>query len=205
MHENEEDFENCDNPQRCLHCRKEHKTSDLTCPERSRQNNIQAILARTSLTTIEVVEKFPIHTQNYYEPLVQSAQDPTPAETFADVMSRQYKPATGIQRRKREGASPSSNNIGEQVDIYREKKQKVAEGQQTGVALFNKYKTTEAERWKDQLRQAQKTKNQQENSQQPTPSSSSRFPAIANGTEKEEFSKFVSNMIDKALKTIETM
>lgn len=201
MHDNDEEFQNCQNPQRCLHCRKEHKTTDQTCPERTRQNNIQAILARTSLTTVEVIEQFPIHTQNYYESLVESAQDPTPTESFAEVTTQQYKPRNNgpnASRRKRDGVSPSSNNIGEQVVIFREKKQKVSsEGQQNGIALYNKYKTSDAERWKTQLRQAQQMRNQEEN-KQPTPSSSNNI--LANGaatTESEDFSMFVLDMISQ--------
>lgn len=196
MHEYDEEFQNCQNPQRCLHCRKEHKTSDQTCPERTRQNNIQAILARTSLTTVEVIEQFPIHTQNYYESLVESAQEPTPTDSFAEVTKQQYKPRNIAPRRKRDGISPSSTNIGEQVAIYREKKQKVSsEGQQNGIALYNKYKTSDAEKWKTQLRQAQQLRNQEEN-KQPTPSSSTNIPANgAATTEKEDFSMFVSDMI----------
>lgn len=200
LHENDEEYWNCQKPQRCLHCRKDHKTSDQTCPERARQNNIQAILARTSLTAVEVVEQFPIQTQNYYEALVESVQEPTPAESFAEVTSQQYRrPRNPVQRRKREGVSPTSNNIGDQVTVYKEKKAKIAgDGQQNGVALFNKYKTTEAEKWKTQLRQAQLARDQEGTNEQPTPPATSSLPA-ANGAARteSEFSRFVSNMIDK--------
>lgn len=203
MHENEEEFENCQKPQRCLHCRKEHKTSDVTCPERTRQNNIQSILAKTNLTTVEVIEKFPIHTQNYYEALIEAAQDPTPTESFAEVTAQQFKPRNNALSRKRngtsQGASTHSNNIGEQVTIFREKKQKTStEGQQNGIALYNKYKTSEAEKWKTQLRQAQQMRNQEGINKQPTPSSSSTSPVNSAAiTENEDFSMFVMDMISQ--------
>lgn len=199
MHENDEEYQNCQKPQRCLHCRKDHRTSDQACPERARQNNIQAILARTSLTAVEAVEQFPIHTQNYYEALVESAQEPTPAESFAGVTSQLFRPRNNVQRRKREGISPCSRNIGEQVTVYNEKKAKISrDGQHNGVALFNKYKTTEAEKWKTQLRQAQ-AKAQEGINIQPTPSSSNSTPATTGAPEieNEDFSMFVSNMINK--------
>lgn len=199
IHEDDEEYVNCQNPQRCLHCRKDHQTSDKKCPERTRQENIQAILARTSLTAVEAVEQFPIHTQNLYEALVESAQEPTPTESFAEVTSQQYRPRNNVQRRKREEVSPNSKNVGDQVTVYKEKKAKIAtNGQQNGITLFNKYKTTETEKWKTQLRQAQLTKEQEDNNQ-PTPSSCNNSPVTngATATGNEEFSRFVSNMINE--------
>lgn len=75
-----------------------------------------------------------------------------------------------------------------------EKKKKTSWPANTnGVALFNKFKVSDAEKWKNKLRQAakqQQAKNKVAKEHQPTPSTS-----MASGLNQEEFSRFVSNMI----------
>ncbi|XP_062703499.1 uncharacterized protein LOC134285957 [Aedes albopictus] len=195
-HDRQEEYNECRQPQRCLYCRTAHKTTDFNCPERTRQNNVQAIMARTSLTAIEAVEQFPIQTRNYYEALVDRAQEPTPAESFASMTAGKYKArfAPPPRPRKRTGVTETSVNIADQVVVMQEKKKKTdGECETNGVALFNKYKVTEAEKWKNQLRQAakqQQERNDGMNDLQPTPSTS-----VAGASNQEDFSRFVTNMI----------
>lgn len=195
-HEKQEEYNECKEPPRCLYCRVTHKTTDTRCPERTRQNNVQAIMARTNLTAIEAVEQFPIQTRNYYEALVESAQEPTPAESYATMTAGKYRErvATPLRPRKRTGDIEASTNIAEQVVVMKEKKKKTdGERQTNGVALFNKFKVTEAEKWKTQLRQAAKQQREQDDDMydpQPTPMTS-----MAGSSNQEDFSRFVSSMI----------
>lgn len=196
IHEKEEDYDECKQPKRCLYCRQAHKTTDVNCAERARQNNVQAIMARTNLTAVEAVEQFPIQTRNYYEALVDGKQDPTPAESFATMAAGKYtkRITAPTWARKRTGGDGTTNNIAEQIVIMQEKKKKTdMSNSSAGMALFNKFRVTEAEKWKNQLRQAvkeQQEDNGRSNSQQPTPSTST-----AGDTNQEEFGTFVLNMI----------
>lgn len=196
-HDKEEDFKECKQPVKCLYCREAHKTTDVSCPERTRQNNVQAIMARTNLTAIEAVEQFPIQTRNYYEALVECAQEPTPVESFATMTAGNFKQRTAPSNRsrKRPGDEQKSNIIAEQVVIMQEKKQKPNwQNNTNGVALFNKFKVTEAEKWKNQLRKAAKQQQEEKerlNGPQPTPSTSTS----SESNQADEFSRFVSSMI----------
>lgn len=154
-------------------------------------------MARTNLTAIEAVEQFPIQTRNYYEALVEATQEPTPAESFATMTAGKYREriTPPSRARKRTGENEKSANIADQVVIMQEKKKKTDKQINTnGVALFNKFKVTEAENWKNKLREAAKQQQQERidgpNGQQPTPSTST-----AGGPNQEEFGKFISNMI----------
>lgn len=155
IHDDPAENELCQNAKKCLHCRTNHKTEDIECPERKRQNNIQSIMARSNLTYIEATEQFPILTQNYYEALLEGAEDPTPAESFATMTAGSFKwkppPRKAVQRRPEPNVR--STIISEQVKVYNSKKNPTA-NTSNGVALFNKYKVTEAEKWKEELRSA---------------------------------------------------
>lgn len=112
-------------------------------------------MARSNLTYIEATEQFPILTQNYYEALLEGAEDPTPAESFATMTAGSFKwkppPRKAVQRRPEPNVR--STIISEQVKVYNSKKNPTA-NTSNGVALFNKYKVTEAEKWKEELRSA---------------------------------------------------
>lgn len=160
VHDEEEEFGRCLNPIKCLYCRKDHATTDRECPERKRQDNIQAIMAKTNLTFVEAREQFPILTENYYEALLEMTDDPTPAESFAKMTANQYQfTRKPLPRPKKDTEKQSSRIISEQVTVFQEKKRKM-ETSQDGIALFNKHKVSDAEKWKSQLRAAAAANNQ---------------------------------------------
>lgn len=155
IHNEEEEFERCLEPVKCLYCRKDHTTTDRECPERKRQDNIQAIMAKTNLTYVEARERFPILTENYYEALVEMTDDPTPAESFATMTANQYTRRNQHRTNKEMKEKQPSRIISEQVTVFQEKRRKFDTSQSPdGIALFNKHKVSDAEKWKSELRAA---------------------------------------------------
>lgn len=174
----EQGYEQCKQPPRCLHCKEEgHKSGDFKCPERTRQNNLKVILAKTNLTTLEAQEQYPIYTQNRFS-LLESIEDyPTLVESYAKTShptngSRvgqgdktwQAERARKQQTPKRTSQDTTNTIIGNQVEVFNDKKRKKDNDETTnGVALFNRYKTDEFEKFQWKLSQmkdaAQRTHN----------------------------------------------
>lgn len=210
FHDREVDFEHCQQQEKCLYCRSNHQTTDQSCPERSRQNNIQAIMARTNLTAIEAVEQFPIQTQNYYEALSEAVQEPTPAESFAKVTAGNYRINPNITRRKAENnkAERNSKKLAEKVVIFKAAKPKDTGLTQDSTALFKKYKPNDSQTWKKELRSQQMHRQETSNCSknliegnnsaldQTTPSSN-KLEIDESHKVTEDFSDFVSSMIDE--------
>lgn len=160
----------CAMPARCLHCRQEgHKSGDASCPERARQNNLKVIMAKTNLTTLEAQEQYPIYTQNQYSLLENIEEFPTLTKSYAKTTqhtntqiqhhSKQVEKNRKFPTAKRPaGQATNTEIIGNQVEVFNDKKQKTNHEPSTnGVALFNRYKTDEFEKfqWKlNQIRQA---------------------------------------------------
>lgn len=168
----EQGYGQCTMPARCLHCRQEgHKSGDANCPERERQNNLKVIMAKTNLTTLEAQEQYPIYTQNQFSLLENIEDFPTLSKSYAKVSQltsnqsqiRQIERNRKVHTPKRSsGEATNTENIGNQVKIIYDKKRKTDHEQTTnGVALFNRYKTDEFEKfqWKlNHMREAaQKT------------------------------------------------
>lgn len=178
--EEEEDYERCLRPIKCLYCRKEHTTTDRDCPERKRQDNIQAIMAKTNLTFIEAKERFPILTENQYEALLEMTDDPTPAESYANMTANHYV-KRNQPKTKRTTEKQPSRIISEDVTVFQEKKRK-ADTLPDGAALFNKHKVSDAEKWKAELRAAAANKQgTSENKVTPTTITTATDPTVKSG------------------------
>lgn len=140
----------CPNKKKCLYCKSnsDHRTADEECAERVRQRNIKTIMAKSTMTFMEAKEQNPTLTQNRYEALENAVDFPTLPDSFASMAGgqfrtkndRQYKP----QKPKR---TIQEVNIADQVEVLADKKKKVNEKEPTGVALFNKFKVSDFERW----------------------------------------------------------
>lgn len=120
-------------------------------------------MAKSTMTYMEAKEQFPILTQNRYDALEDAAEFPALPDSFAGVTAgkyrtrneRQYKP----QKQKR---LLQDVNIADQVQIMTDKKQKTGEPENTGVALFNKFKVSEFEQWAQRFEeQRRKSINEQ--------------------------------------------
>lgn len=155
------DSGDCPNPKKCMYCKKAHKTTDSECPEWTRQRNIKTIMSKTNLTFMEARELNPVLTQNRYEILENVDEFPAPAESFANMAAGNYKTKNPTQYRQQRNKRPIHQeeevNIADKIQVYANKKNKtVGEEEKNGVALFNKYKVTDFDRWAhrfEQLRQ----------------------------------------------------
>lgn len=86
-HEEEDEYEQCDNPVKCANCRSStHTATSKDCPEKKIQENINAIRARKNLTYAEAREQCPVICQNKYDLLSDLQDYPLPAESFASAV-----------------------------------------------------------------------------------------------------------------------
>lgn len=157
----------CQNRSKCLYCRNndEHRTTDQNCPERIRQKNIKSIMAKTTLTYMEAREQNPTFTQNRYEILENADEFPTIPESYAKMTSGVYKPVNAHQYKPQKAKRPIEQvNIAEQVTVFADKKKKKDDGeeQRNGVALFNKYRVDDFEKFVQKFELQQKHKDQQQ-------------------------------------------
>lgn len=159
LHNSIEEITNCVNPIKCLYCKQKHVTTDIECPERLRQNNIQTIMAKTNLSYVEAKEHFPLLTTNYYNALTEKTEDPLPSESYAKMTANQYTRTNQPKPKEARDKSPKKI-IAEQIVVCQDKKRK-RDPITDGIALFNKHKVTETEKWKTELRAAA-TANKQE-------------------------------------------
>lgn len=170
----EQGYGQCKSPPRCMHCREEgHKSGDAKCPERARQNNLKVILAKTNLTTLEAQEQYPIYTQNRFSLLENIEEFPTLIQSYARTSHNTSNTGNRVsqperarltermkkqQTPKRTSEDNVSAIIGNQVEVFSDKKRKKDNDEAAnGVALFNRYKTDEFEKfqWKiNQMREA---------------------------------------------------
>lgn len=161
------DTGNCQNPAKCFYCRSnnEHKTSDQNCPERIRQKNIKNIMAKTTLTYLEAKEQNPIYTQNRYDILENIDEFPTIPESYAKMTSGSYKPVNVNQYKPQKAKRQIEEVIiAEQVPVFADKKKKKEENdeQRNGVALYNKFRVDDFERWAQTFEQQRKQNLQQQ-------------------------------------------
>lgn len=154
----------CQNSKKCYYCKTEHRTSDMDCPERVRQRNIKTIMARTTLTYMEAKEQNPIFTQNRYDILENEEEFPVLPQSYTTVTAGEYaaKPEFRYkpQRTKR---TIEDVIIADQVEVFADRK-KTASGEpnNNGIALFNKFRVTDYERWAQRMaEQRSKEINQQ--------------------------------------------
>lgn len=140
----------CPNSRKCLYCKtnSEHRTSDEACAERVRQRNIKTIMAKSTMTYMEAKEQYPILTQNRYDALENLVEFPELPDSFANMAAGQYRTKNERQYKPQKPKRPLQEvNIADQVQVMADKKQKTGEKESTGVALFNKFKVTEFEKW----------------------------------------------------------
>lgn len=143
----------CSFKTKCLYCKteSEHRTVDTTCPEWNRQRNIKTIMAKTTLSYMEAKEQNPILTQNRYEALECPEEFPTIQESYASMAAGNYKLKEGF-RYKTQQAKRSIQEVSaaEKVTIPADKKKK-NDGEQDGVALYNKHSVSDYERFAQQF------------------------------------------------------
>lgn len=157
----------CQNKMKCLYCRSEgdHKTSDQNCPERIRQKNIKNIMAKTTLTYIEAKEQNPTFTQNRYEILENADEFPVIPESYAKMTGGSYKTTNAQQYKPQKPKRQFEEvNIADQVEVFADKKQKKegSEEQRNGVALFNKFRVNDFEKWAQMFEEQRKQNLQQQ-------------------------------------------
>lgn len=139
----------CPNQRKCLYCKTnaDHRTSDEGCAERVRQRNIKVLMAKSTMTYMEAKEQYPILTQNRYDALENAAEFPDLPESFATMAAGQYRTRNERQYKPQKPKRPIQEvNIADQVQVMADKKKKT-EKESTGVALFNKFKVSDFERW----------------------------------------------------------
>lgn len=152
MHEGMETGE-CQNPRKCFYCKSEHRTSDEDCPERTRQRNIKTIMARTTLTYMEAKEQNPVLTQNRYDMLTDNEEFPALPNTYSDMAAGEYTVKPAFKPKAPRTKRPIEDVvIADQVEVFVDKKKKASgEGERNGVALFNKFRVTDYERWAQRM------------------------------------------------------
>lgn len=162
----------CTNIKTCLYCKTDgkHCTTDVDeCPEWARQRNIKTIMAKTNLTYLEAKEMNPTLTQNRYELLNNLAEFPTLTDSYSKMTAGNFKTRDMNQYKTQKMKRPVEEvNIADTVIAHNDKKDKKKktehEAEQHGVALFNKYRATEFDRWAQQIeKQRQEDIHQQLN------------------------------------------
>ncbi|XP_058463702.1 uncharacterized protein LOC131437989 [Malaya genurostris] len=161
LQHDETEYEHCQNKTKCLYCRDNdgHKTSDENCPERIRQKNIKSIMAKTTLTYVEVKEQNPILTQNRYDILDNTDEFPTIAESYAKMVNGSHKPINQklYKAQNKRPINEASSKTQEKTNIDKKKKME-REEQQNGVALFNKFRVDDFEKWARTIEEQRKEK-----------------------------------------------
>lgn len=133
-----------------------HRTTDDTCPERQRQNNIKSVMAKKALTFFEAKELYPITTTNSFNALAEFMDEPRPGENqnYAsqlkkDVFRAPKDNRARDTRRKKPEATKSDSEEEERKRI-----RKTPSEEATGTALNNPRKVNEQEQWKRKLQEA---------------------------------------------------
>lgn len=142
--------EDCPNKTKCLYCKLEHRTTVEDCPERVRQKNIKTIMAKTTLTFMEAKEQNPILTQNRYEVLENADEFPMLPNSFSTVTGGNFKPTQGFKPKPKPQSQKRGVQdvvIADEVAVFKDTKKLKENEEQNGVALFNKFRVTDYERW----------------------------------------------------------
>ncbi|XP_058447434.1 uncharacterized protein LOC131427883 [Malaya genurostris] len=162
----EEGYKQCNRPEWCVHCRNEgHKSGVIECPERTRQNNLKIILSKSNLTSLEAQEQYPIYTQNSFNLLGNIEDYPTLMSSYAKtsenmIPTNRHKPREQTKQNPKRSSEETSNTINiNHTELRSDKKRKTGSGQVTnGRALFNPYKTNDAEKLQWKLGQMSRVK-----------------------------------------------
>lgn len=89
-HETREEFQTCQKAVTCAHCHNDHTSTDETCPERKRQQNIKFLMSKKNLTYTEAREQIPLVSENVYELLQHADEFPTTSESFSSMAKGNY-------------------------------------------------------------------------------------------------------------------
>lgn len=167
QHEDSHEYEMCEKPVKCAGCKStKHATTESTCPERKRQQNINELRAKRNLTYIEAREQIPMLSQNPFELLSNLQEFPSLAETVeanvgnlkkqwdqTNIPREAIQPAvklwkpkdTNKEKNKKRGTKrPKANGDSEAEDSAKEEcARKTREPANNGVCLNNPHKTTE--------------------------------------------------------------
>lgn len=185
-HEEEQDYANCQNQRKCVHCRStEHDSTDANCPEQKRQLKIKTLMAKQNLTYTEAREEVPIISQNLYEPLMNIDEFPTVDQSYATMASGQYtwkdplreqwiktnqerkkiQAAVQIQKEEKEkqrGKKPrltTQSQTNKTTETRNQIVKNVSSDGAAGVALQNPFCVTEKERWETMMQEAYSKSN----------------------------------------------
>lgn len=182
QHDDEEDYESCDNPVKCANCKSaKHTATEGVCPERKRQQNINELRAKRNLTYIEARDQVPMFSQNPFELLSNIQEFPNLSETVeanADNLRKQWqksnipresikpavklwKPKQANEKNKKKGIKrPKSNGDSEAEDSTKESGSQTGAASRNGVGLNNPHKTTDEDVAKMMKEVSEKTTEQ---------------------------------------------
>lgn len=182
----DENYENCQQRIKCLHCKKTHATGSVDCPERLRQEQIKSIMAKKNYTYVEAREMVSFTSNNIFEPLNSLQEMPSLAETLAESSNFEtqwqqtnnprtpIKPAVKLyaekkkqqNKRKRSAPMESSTEATSNAENGPEPTagpsstangiQQNRNQQVNGVALQNPHKVLELEKWKSMMHESNK-------------------------------------------------
>lgn len=159
MHD-EMELGECQYPKKCFYCKTDHRTSDASCPERTRQRNIKNLMAKTTLTYMEVKEQNPVLTQNRYDILTNGEEFPSLPQTYSSMTAGEFRAKPEYRYKPQRAKRPIEEDVilADQVQVFADKKKKQSgEPSNNGVALFNKFRVTDFDRWA-QLNEAARSK-----------------------------------------------
>lgn len=110
-------------------------------------------MARTTLTYMEAKEQNPVLTQNRYDMLTDNEEFPALPNTYSDMAAGEYTVKPAFKPKAPRTKRPIEDVvIADQVEVFVDKKKKASgEGERNGVALFNKFRVTDYERWAQRM------------------------------------------------------
>ncbi|XP_055604222.1 uncharacterized protein LOC129752471 [Uranotaenia lowii] len=148
-------FDDCQKKPFCLYCKAEHSTTDVKCPEKTRQNTLKAVMAKHGLTFLEAREKFTIPTSNQYNALLEFVDSPTPQESFAKTVTKNV-PMRKVENKRHPIAQPAYK-VNDELSRKRARSDK--EPEITGTCLNNPERVGDKERWVTALTAGKRKEN----------------------------------------------
>lgn len=87
-HEELPQDQECPNQTKCVHCKNNHRSLDMKCPERKKQNDIKKLMASKNLTYQEARDEFKIVVSNGFSLLGTADEFPSVYESFSNVLKK---------------------------------------------------------------------------------------------------------------------
>lgn len=106
-HEEQVNDQECPNQTRCVHCKDSHKSSDVKCPERKKQNDIKKLMASKNLTYQEARDEFRVVVSNGFTILEKADEFPSIYESFTNVLKKSTNQEVSASKYQ---SAPRANN-----------------------------------------------------------------------------------------------